>query len=582
MNLSNPYAIPSLISSTAFIILMVYVIKKNSKHPANRVTALMFFALVLWSLGESLERFTGPGPVALQAAWDSWIQTNTAPPPLDWNDYGRALFAGKFLSAGVELLAPATLHFSLTVPRRRKVPKWLYPLIYGFAAVNIGILFSTDFYIHSMEPYYAGWGIHYGAGMLIHFAFVLVLVMCGIVILFLNFIQAKNQIEKNQVKIVLMGMVFCVGWTIPFGVVPSMLNWSMYPLTMFALIIMAMFMAYAIGKYKLFVIEAVTEEMTDAIEKVDIKPGLSYMFKGRDKSMPYMAFRNLVSEYPGLCLTIDHPRKVRKRYHLEKIPIIWLSTVTSEEKTVDPYRLDFEIDYTLHSFMQENRDTVVIVDGFSYLASANGQQKTMEFLKTINDVAASTNSTLIMAVDDETLDEKSISMLAGTFDESVQSSKAGSVGTIDNFNKLIVKQEAFECFSQVSQRDPAHAALCISKTFPKKLASAHGLEDVDMIWLSNTDGERTVSPNRMEFELMSGILDFYKKNPGGIMVLDGLSTLLMENGMERTLDFVKSICDITSNHKGTLLVPMRPGEVEQEQLAIFATLFDYLESDTTA
>ena len=139
----------------------------------------------------------------------------------------------------------------------------------------------------------------------------------------------------------------------------------------------------------------------------------------------------------------------------------------------------------------------------------------MEFLKTINDVAASTNSTFIVPIDGATLNEKSRSMLSGAFDETIESREAGIEGDIGAYNKLVVRNDAADCFSKLSQRDPGEAAMCISKTFPKKLSTTYDLENVRMYWLSNTEADvNTIRPSRMDFEMMKSIVDFFKENEG--------------------------------------------------------------------
>ncbi len=318
MNFVNVYAIPSLLSAICFIILTIYVLAHNPKRLQNRVTAIFFLGLIIWSIAEMFERFSGPPPQALMEQWSIWKASNTPPPSYDWNEYGLALFFGKLIGVGVLLICPAGIHFSLVVPKKRQVSKLLLGGLYGSYFVFLAILLGTDHFIDTMIPYYAGWGTHNGDWMLLYFGYVLFGTLITVINLTLSFVRAKSKIEKNQTMFVLAGIMIAVGMTIPTAVIPSILGWEMYPLTTVSFIIMAVFMTYAIVKYKLFVIEAVTEEKIDEKEKVDIKPGFSYLFIGKNKSMPYSAFRSLVSEYPGLCITTGHPRKVRQKYKLDK------------------------------------------------------------------------------------------------------------------------------------------------------------------------------------------------------------------------------------------------------------------------
>ena len=125
-------------------------------------------------------------------------------------------------------------------------------------------------------------------------------------------------------------------------------------------------MAYAIAKYNLFDIEAVTEGGLETdLKLMKLEEGASYLFLGPEKETPFSAFRGRVIDTPGLVITTEHPRKIREKFYLAKTPILWLTNVSTDEKVLDPSRLDFEVIYTISSFMHENESTVVLLDGIN-------------------------------------------------------------------------------------------------------------------------------------------------------------------------------------------------------------------------
>lgn len=580
MNLVNSYGYPSLVATIAFIALAAYVLWHNPKRTQNQVTALLFLSLVLWSLGDALKRFAGPDPDILLAQWDAWMATHTSPPPYDWNDYGFSIICTKIITAGVILISPTALHFSLVVPRKRRVPPYVIPGLYGSYLVMLALLLGTELILAPTIPYYAGWGTEYGPWMLVHFTYVFAGVLSCVILIAYSFIKAQSQIERNQTKFVLIGIVIAVILNITMTIIPLILHLEKGVLPPVAgpgsLMILAGSMAYSIGKYKLFEIEAVTEEVTDEAPSVEIEQGFSYIFAGTDKTTPYKAFRQMATQSPGLCITVEHPRKVRGKYALEKTPVLWLTSITTGEKALSPWRLDFEIVYTINTFMHENRDTVVLLDGVNYLSVVNGQDKTVGFLTALNDVAASSGSTLIVPLDQRTLGERELSMFRSTMDRFMESHSETSALEIGSFNKLVLSDEPEGCYTALESMGRGNR-MCISKTYPDKLRKMHGLEGVKMYWLSDSDSGDSLSPTRMEFEVTQAIVDFFEGSTGGKVVLDGLSKLILDNGFSKTLDFIKTAIDLASEKEGVLLVHLHPEALKPEEMAQFEGLFDVVE-----
>jgi uncharacterized coiled-coil protein SlyX len=111
--------------------------------------------------------------------------------------------------------------------------------------------------------------------------------------------------------------------------------------------------------------------------------------------------------------------------------------------------------------------------------------------------------------------------------------------------------------------------LCISGTIPKKIRSRYGLSDSDLevIWLSGADsGGECCNPNRIDFEIMDRISDFFKSG-GRALLLDGLEHIEIANGFDKAVEFVKTLIDFTAVHNGIFILSINPTSFKREQLA---------------
>ncbi len=575
MNFGNVYALPSLVSAVAFIVLTVYVLMNNPKRTANRVTALMFLGLIIWSTAELLERLAGPPPEQLLSMWDQWWAVNNSSPAWDWNDYGFAYVMTKLIGVGVLFVAPTVVHFALVVPKKRDVHWGVYALLYGSYFVMLPILLFTEKFIQPPLPYYAGWGTEYSDWLLLYLGYPLLFVIIAIVLLIRSYVKADTIIEKNQTKFVLIGMGFCFVLNTATSVIPPIIGWNVYPLTTVSLIILAGCMSYAIIKYKLFQIEAVIEEEVE--EVLTLEKNLNYLIFEDSSEFGYRYFRGIVSTTPGLIFTSFHPKKLRKEYGLEKTPMIWLTETTTSEKGLSPSRLEFEILYTIESFMKENDETVVLIDDVKYLAMVNGFNKTVDFIKTICDIASMNDSTIIMPINPKRFSEMELHQLESGFDEVLKQESTGrKLEEIDlepSYSYIFWEKDPNKSIDAVKRCQKR--GLCITKDYPKKFQKRYDVPDVPHYWLSSTKkgDERTVDPKRIDFELTNAMAEHLRKGDAYV-ILHGLEAISLENPIEKVLDFLKTVIDIASEKNGIIVVVGNPGTFDERKKSIVNSRFD--------
>jgi CheY-like chemotaxis protein len=153
------------------------------------------------------------------------------------------------------------------------------------------------------------------------------------------------------------------------------------------------------------------EEITiDKGQKYFLESGYQYLIK---EEKPFLGFDIFVDQvthgYRGLCITRQHPRKVRVNYGLKKTPIIWLSQ-SSTENTIDPSNIS-KIVHTVRNFVREHNESVVILDGLEYLKIQNGFTLVMKYLNMINDIIMEEGAKFIVSINPRAFSENEIAFL---------------------------------------------------------------------------------------------------------------------------------------------------------------------------
>lgn len=173
---------------------------------------------------------------------------------------------------------------------------------------------------------------------------------------------------------------------------------------------------------------------TDQLQEVgDLTQGYSYLVMEGGREYSFRAFREAVSEVPGICFSRSHPSKIRQRHDLEETPIFWFSEREDAEdvNVIEPFRLNF-LKEVIMEFIEENEDgntgSIILIDGTEYLIYKNPFEKIMDFIEDLNDHISEHNDvTLVMALDPESLDTKKLSFLREEFDEVRQDEGDGDI-----------------------------------------------------------------------------------------------------------------------------------------------------------
>ena len=144
------------------------------------------------------------------------------------------------------------------------------------------------------------------------------------------------------------------------------------------------------------------------------------------------------------------------------------------------------------------------------------------------------------------------------------------------FNYLIEETQpkrSFEFFkAKVSK---GAKGLCISTSYPKKIIEEYGLHGTTVYWLSELEFDnQSLHPRRLDFEVTRAIQNFVKSNPSSLLIIDGVEFLILINGFERVMTFIKKMNDIMSATASTLITSINPSAFSEEKLSIIEREFD--------
>lgn len=120
--------------------------------------------------------------------------------------------------------------------------------------------------------------------------------------------------------------------------------------------------------------------------------------------------------------------------------------------------------------------------------------------------------------------------------------------------------------------------LIVTRQYPERVRRERDLSEARIIWLSHTPGEDFHNPTAIG-TLAKVLQKFIEDNSGeGVILLDGLEFLIINNGFLQTLMFVEHVNEFIMQHRGILLLPVSPETLEEKELALLERNVKVLES----
>lgn len=132
---------------------------------------------------------------------------------------------------------------------------------------------------------------------------------------------------------------------------------------------------------------------------------------------------------------------------------------------------------------------------------------------------------------------------------------------------------AYEAFKKLLSE--GRRGLVITRTHPARVQQQYGL-DCPIMWIAKNikpaSGVISLEPTRL-MKIHSTISDFFKANPGSVVLLDGLEYLITENGFAPVMKAIQLTNEEVAMSSSYLLVPVDPRTLETQQLGFLEREF---------
>jgi len=140
--------------------------------------------------------------------------------------------------------------------------------------------------------------------------------------------------------------------------------------------------------------------------------GYSYLIEEERGENSFKIFSCLIrdKDFTGLCFTRTNPRKLREKFNLEDIQMMWLTDQDSEKETVVSPSLEGII-YIIEEFIDMGNKTILLIDGMEYLIGNNGFNPVLRFIRRLIDKISETETVLLITISPDTMDERELKLL---------------------------------------------------------------------------------------------------------------------------------------------------------------------------
>jgi len=138
--------------------------------------------------------------------------------------------------------------------------------------------------------------------------------------------------------------------------------------------------------------------------------GKSYVIKEKKPDGAMAQFVRMIGRgYLGLVITRQHPNNVVRKYNLDGVRLIWLSTTLGKDY-VDPHNLN-SLTGMASSFLQENGRCVIVLDGLEYLMVHNDFGRVLKFVEYLNETVMQRQAILLISLDERAFEPRELALL---------------------------------------------------------------------------------------------------------------------------------------------------------------------------
>jgi hypothetical protein len=268
-----------------------------------------------------------------------------------------------------------------------------------FAGLSIQVVSKDDY----------GWAVSPSFGLNLSIVLYIFYMVATIVVLEYGYRRSQDRQYRKRVFWMAVASTMPIAYGMGTVVVEGISSITIPRLLVPGFTLMVLIMAYAVVRYKLFIIVPLVNE--DVAVKRGPTQNISPMVLGKS----YMVEdRELGLGAQGLIITREHPDMVREKNKINTIPIIWLTSQPGPGR-IEPTNLSI-MQHTITEFLQKSENPVILLDGLEFLISNNKQEKVLQMVMVLRDEMMLCSGKFLLPVDPRTMDLRSLAFFERDFE----------------------------------------------------------------------------------------------------------------------------------------------------------------------
>ncbi len=550
----NPFSYQSLTSLLLNVILVGYILSKNPRAPSAQVYVLLLASFILWSIPEFIVR-AFPG-----------------------NDMQRLLLLIRIEWTGISFIPALMAHFVLAYPRRSPFLDypWSLLVLYTPSVVLTTFLWAGNLLVEDVVVGPLGYHSAKVGSAYLPLAFLYTL----IILLALAYLSRAYRRAEDHRSRMMLGLV-AAGFAIPTlaGTVTEVFGPYIFQSgtrlgfgTAYITVFLA-FVALAVFRYGFLVIRPVREVGTVG-RRFGWERGQNHLVLERRRDNSFSAFRELVQDAPGLCVTAFPPRMLSERYALHKTPFLWLSSQKNHRWSLKPTYLEVDVLHTILKFLGNNRGSTLLIDDLEYLAEVNGFKPLVRTVSTVAAAASKYGCTLISNLNPASLEPFQVASLRGLFDriQTLDGEEQAAEPSFTSPSSILWREKREKCFQEIS-RSGLRGKFVVSTLFPEKLRAEFGLQDASFVWISAAGRSEypTYDATRLHYEVLRDASKAVHEDT--LIYLGELDVLAEEAGFLTVLEYVKRLTDLAISKSSLAVATVHRASMSAGQLSILEKRF---------
>ncbi len=153
-------------------------------------------------------------------------------------------------------------------------------------------------------------------------------------------------------------------------------------------------------------------------EKVELQKSFTYLIEEERTNRAYTLLQDGIKQgMKAFCITRQYPAKIKSKYELGSLPILWLSNV-GKENAIRPKDLE-KMSMHIEQFLA-GEGGIILLDGLEFLITNNKFLTVLRLIQSLRDQVAINQSILMLSVNPLTLEKHQLNLLEREVDVTLR------------------------------------------------------------------------------------------------------------------------------------------------------------------